>query len=59
MVEERTRCSRCRRELADGEPHVWLRIESADLGYEPLDRLELLCKPCYRSYQEFLSPQTA
>lgn len=47
-------CERCGTTIDGGDPHVWLDIQSTNLGYDPIDTTQLLCRDCYGAYKEFL-----
>ncbi|WP_255767539.1 hypothetical protein [Haladaptatus halobius] len=33
---------------------MWLTLQSANLGYEPLDDEHVVCETCYDAYRDFI-----
>ncbi len=54
MVSSEQTCIRCGHHLTDGDPRVWLTLQSANLGYEPLDDEHVVCETCYDAYRDFI-----
>ena len=54
MVSNDT-CERCGATIGEDDPHVWLEVQSTNLGYDPIDTTQLFCADCYAAYKTFLA----
>ncbi len=55
MPTTKQSCDRCGAQITDSDPHVWLTLQSVNLGYEPLDDEHIVCESCYEAYRNFIS----